>query len=164
MSSTFYVFLINVTITYIMTTKQDKALKNLQENGGNVKRAMLDAGYTAYSANTGAITRSKAYKDLMKQHGVSHEQYFKNIGDAMTATKTFVIGKGDDAFIDERPDHPVRLNANKQAERFLFNDGNTGDDSIKPGSKIDNASVLEAIKRGDKVTLSQAVFNSGDDK
>ncbi len=142
-----------------MTIRQQKAINNIIVNGGKVAKGMRDAGYSeAMVRNSHKLTRSKAFKSaiepLLKQNNVTLDQYIMNIGNAMQADKTVIIGKGDDAFADNVPDHAVRLQGNKQAERFLFK-GDTTD----PASKIDNQAILDAVKRGDTVTLSQAVFN-----
>ena len=42
------------------TLKQQKAIKNMVENGGNVAKAMRDAGYSENTANTPSkLTKSK---------------------------------------------------------------------------------------------------------
>jgi hypothetical protein len=48
------------------TEKQQRALENLVENGGNVSRAMRDAGYSENTAKTPSkLTTSKGYQDLL---------------------------------------------------------------------------------------------------
>lgn len=50
------------------TLKQKKAIANVVENGGNVSRAMMDAGYTPATANTPQkLTESKAWKEIMEE-------------------------------------------------------------------------------------------------
>lgn len=48
------------------TDKQKEALDNLVKNGGNVSRAMIDAGYSPNTAKTPKkLTDSKAYQELL---------------------------------------------------------------------------------------------------
>jgi phage terminase small subunit len=48
------------------THKQRKAIDNLVENGGNVSKAMRDAGYSPETAKTPSkLTKSVAYVELM---------------------------------------------------------------------------------------------------
>lgn len=48
------------------TKKQKKAVDNLVENGGNVSKAMKDAGYSEATAKTPQkLTKSDGYKELM---------------------------------------------------------------------------------------------------
>jgi hypothetical protein len=50
------------------TVKQKKAIANLVENGGNVSRAMIDAGYSPATANTPQkLTESEAFKSIAEQ-------------------------------------------------------------------------------------------------
>ena len=49
--------------------KQKKAVDNLVGNGGNVTKAMLDAGYSVATANTPQkLTESKAFADLLETY------------------------------------------------------------------------------------------------
>lgn len=51
------------------TERQKEAIENVVENGGNVSRAMLDAGYSPNTAKTPQkLTESKAWEELMKEH------------------------------------------------------------------------------------------------
>lgn len=146
-----------------MTSKQAKAIEILSKGNGMipVSKAMKEAGYSPSAVDhPKVLTTSKAFKSvyapLLKKNNVTIKKYIKNVGEAMDASKTVIIGKGEDAFADVVPDYTTRLQGNKQAERFLF------DDKPNPGSTpvvIDNTAILEAIKAGDMVTLQQAIFN-----
>ena len=47
------------------THKQERALQEMVENGGNVTRAMLQAGYSFNTAHTPSkLTRSKAFREF----------------------------------------------------------------------------------------------------
>lgn len=49
--------------------KQQKAIQNAVENGGNVSRAMIDAGYSPATAkNPSKLTHSKAWADVMEAY------------------------------------------------------------------------------------------------
>jgi hypothetical protein len=51
------------------TIKQKRAIKKVAENGGNVSRAMLDAGYSPATAKTPQkLTESKGWEGFMKQY------------------------------------------------------------------------------------------------
>lgn len=51
------------------TEKQKKAISNVVENGGNVSRAMKDAGYSEQTAkNPSKLTDSKAWNELMDKY------------------------------------------------------------------------------------------------
>lgn len=51
------------------TLKQIKAIENVVENGGNVSKAMKDAGYSEATAKTPQkLTESKAWLELMEEH------------------------------------------------------------------------------------------------
>lgn len=51
------------------TIKQKKALNNLVGNGGNITKAMIDAGYSENTANTPQkLTESKGWLELMETH------------------------------------------------------------------------------------------------
>ena len=140
-----------------MTTKQLRATAISVENGGNVSRAMIEAGYSPATAkNPSKLTNSKAYRSIydpiLKKNKVTIDKYIKNIGEAMDASKVTVIGKGDDAFAEVTPDHMTRLAGNKQAERFLFKDSNSNDPASIQG-------LTEAINNNvDEVELTQLVF------
>ncbi|HSX53568.1 MAG TPA: hypothetical protein VLF90_04375 [Patescibacteria group bacterium] len=52
-----------------MTTKQQKAINIAVENGGNVSKAMRDAGYSVSTAkNPNKLTDSKAWKESLNEY------------------------------------------------------------------------------------------------
>ncbi len=86
------------------TKKQLKAIDNLVENGGNVSKAMRDAGYSEMTAKTPQkLTESKAFNELMAE-AITDAKLIKVIDDGLTATKTFAI----DESLVETPDHATR--------------------------------------------------------
>lgn len=70
------------------TEKQKRALKLSLENGGNMSKAMRDAGYTAASAKTPQkLTESKGWQELLDEYlpeemllGVHKEGIFEEDG------------------------------------------------------------------------------------
>lgn len=51
------------------TIKQERAVKNMSENGGNISKAMRDAGYTDVTAATPKkLTNSKGWHELMEKY------------------------------------------------------------------------------------------------
>ena len=54
------------------TAKQKKALENMAENGGNVSKAMRDAGYSPQTAKTPAkLLDSVGFMKLMDEKGLT---------------------------------------------------------------------------------------------
>jgi len=54
------------------TVKQKKALNKIVENGGNVSKAMRDAGYSPATAeNPSKLTDSKGFIELMDELGLT---------------------------------------------------------------------------------------------
>lgn len=86
------------------TKKQLKAIDNLVENGGNVSKAMRDAGYSEMTAKTPQkLTESKAFNELMAE-AITDAKLIKVIDEGLTATKSFAI----DESLVETPDHATR--------------------------------------------------------
>jgi len=133
-----------------MTIKQDNAITNVVENGGNVSKAMIKAGYTPATAkNPSKLTQSKAYKkrmsSIMKSHDITVEQYMMNVGGAMKANK-------QNNFTGEvTVDHQVRLSGNKQAERFLFNEPSES-------KEMGTVQLKELANESDEIKLTELVF------
>ena len=54
------------------TNKQKKAVDKLVENGGNVSKAMKDAGYSEATAKTPQkLTESKGFMELVEEYGLT---------------------------------------------------------------------------------------------
>lgn len=120
------------------TQKQAKALQNIVENGGNVSKAMIDAGYSPATAKTPSkLTRSKSFLKVMEQAGITDEKLSEVIKEGLEANKVIVMGKDSgESFVDITPDHPTRhkfletalkvKGIGKEAEggnTFIFNKG-----------------------------------------
>src|SRR5579859_6381440 len=56
------------------TTKQKRAVANMVENGGNVSKAMRDAGYSPATAKTPKkLTATRGFNDLLAEYGLTEE-------------------------------------------------------------------------------------------
>lgn len=56
------------------TIKQEKAIGKLVENGGNVSKAMKEAGYSEATAkNPSKLTKSKGFEELLDEYGLTEE-------------------------------------------------------------------------------------------
>lgn len=91
------------------TEKQKKAIAKVLENGGNVSKAMKDAGYSAAMAkNPQKLTQSQAFQTYMHEAGVTDQKLVEVLKGGLDATKTIVMGKEEDSFVDIQPDYPTR--------------------------------------------------------
>lgn len=104
-----------------MTVKQQVAVKKVVENGGNVSKAMKDAGYSPATAKTPQkLTQSKAWMQLMEEY-LSDDDLLQKHKEALNAVKPIgaqilidkdgkTISKENEGMI-EVPDQVVRLKA-----------------------------------------------------
>jgi len=92
------------------TTKQQNALANVVGNGGNVTKAMIDAGYSPNTANTPQkLTQSKAFVQYMEEAGVTDTKIVQVLREGLDASKAVVMGKeSSDSFVDVQPDFQTR--------------------------------------------------------
>lgn len=91
------------------TERQKKAIAKVLENGGNVSKAMKESGYSAAMAkNPQKLTQSQAFQKYMEEAGVTDRKLVEVIKDGLNASKTVVMGKEEDSFVDIQPDHPTR--------------------------------------------------------
>lgn len=92
------------------TSKQQKALAKIVENGGNVSKAMRDVGYSANTAKTPQkLTESKAFIEYMEKAGVTDEKLTTVIREGLDASKAVVMGKeSQESFVDVQPDYAIR--------------------------------------------------------
>ncbi len=147
-----------------MSTKlQETATKLLLENPElSISKAMTMAGYSATTAkNPKHLTNSEYYQTamihLLEKHQVTQEQYFRNLGMAMQANHTVMV-EGD-VIETEQPNLSLRLQANKQAERHLFDDTakNPGTNNLPPQNNEEIKEQL-ASKDIDAVELARVTF------
>ncbi len=55
------------------TLRQKKAFDKMVENGGNASKAMRESGYGTTSVNPQKLTKSKGFKQLMDESGLTEE-------------------------------------------------------------------------------------------
>lgn len=78
---------------------------------------MLDAGYSPATAKTPQkLTESEYVQALMAEVGLTDVDGFKLLKEGMESTKTIVMGKEEDSFVDIQPDFPTR---HKYLETFM---------------------------------------------
>lgn len=96
------------------TAKQARALANAVENGGNITKAMIDAGYSPATANNPgeSLTQTKGWEELLEEY-LSDDKLIQVTEEGLAATKaisaltgTSATGKTVD-FVDV-PDFAVR--------------------------------------------------------
>ena len=76
-----------------MTTKQKLAASKLVENGGNIGKAMIAAGYSPATAKTPQkLTQSRGWQALMKKH-FPDTLLAKRHNDLLNKKEYIVIGK-----------------------------------------------------------------------
>lgn len=91
------------------TVRMIKTAEIMVENGGNASQAMLKAGYSAaLASNPQKLTRSETFQALMDKVGVTDDRLAEVLNDGLRASKTVIIGSGEDAFADQVDDHAVR--------------------------------------------------------
>jgi len=79
------------------TNKQKKAIKKLVENGGNISKAMREAGYSKKTSKTPKkLTESKAFVELMEKMGLDDKTLTKQHLNLMNSHRldhmTFPLG------------------------------------------------------------------------
>ncbi len=115
------------------TTKQIKAVNEIITNHSSVKEAMKKAGYAKGSiANTTTnLTKTKGFRELMEQIGISDEKLAQRLNEGLDATKAVVMGvKSEESFVDIQPDYVTR---HKYIETSLKLKGHTID---KPSTNV----------------------------
>lgn len=108
------------------TKKQLKAIDNLVENGGNVSKAMRDAGYSEATANTPQkLTESKGFQELMTT-AITDEKLIKVIDEGLTASKTIVFDESSIEVADHQTRHKFLETALKVKGAFKNSDAGSG--------------------------------------
>jgi len=92
------------------TTRQKMVIKEIVENGGNLSKAMVRAGYSPATAeNPKKVTSSIGFRELIEKMGISDEKLSQVLDDGLGATKAIVMGvKSEESFVDVQPDYLVR--------------------------------------------------------
>lgn len=88
------------------TNKQKKAIKKLVENGGNISKAMREAGYSKKTSKTPKkLTESKAFIELMEKMGLDDKTLTKQHLNLMNSHRldhmTFPLGPIEEEEKDE---------------------------------------------------------------
>lgn len=89
--------------------KQKKAFELAMENGGNISKAMKEAGYAVATAkNPDKLTKSKTWADMMEEY-LPDETLLKVNAEGLQATRAVVMGtKSEESFVDIQPDYAIR--------------------------------------------------------
>ena len=96
----------------------------------------------------------------LRKHGLTATKVIKPIVEALEATRTVVVGSGEEAFADNQPDHATRMRAAQLGIELLGLKNNKEVlDSDEP-SKL----FLDALKTNDEIKLQQIVFNKRDNE
>ena len=92
------------------TIKQKLAFEDLVVNGGNMSEALRKAGYSdAMVKNSHKVSKSKGFKEILIQQGITDEKLAKRLNEGLDATKAIVMGKeSNDSFVDVQPDFAIR--------------------------------------------------------
>lgn len=91
------------------TSRMVKTVAIMAEKGSSYGSAMREAGYSeAVALSPSKITRSEAFQALMEEVGVSDRRIAEVLRDGLGATKTVIIGQGDQAMADQVDDHTTR--------------------------------------------------------
>lgn len=117
-----------------MTIKQHIAMKKIVENGGNVSKAMIEAGYSPKTAeNPQKLTQSKTWQEYLEEY-LPDVKLAKVHSEGLEATKWKMSHTEPD---EEVPDYAVRhkyLDTAYKLKKRLQND--TG------GININEAKIL----------------------
>ena len=88
-----------------MTIRQRNAIRNMVLNGGNARKAMLDAGYSPNTAHSSdKLTKSQGFKEIMEKY-LKDDLLVKKHSEALEATKW------NDFTGEREEDHTTRLKA-----------------------------------------------------
>lgn len=91
---------------------------------GQTQQVAAEIAFPNQTPAAAAVSMSRVLKDANVQeelakafadHGINIDSAVKPIGEALTADRVVIVGKGDDAFADVQPDHSVRLKASGMA-------------------------------------------------
>lgn len=140
-----------------MTTKQDKAIAKIVENGGNISgKELKELGYSeAIVKNPKRVIRSKAVQSelskVLKKKGITLSKALQPVIDALLANKMDKNG-------NIQPDHLIRLAASDRAVKLI--------ELTKPkeAPKENNLrpELAQALLNGDIEEMQRIIFKTGD--
>ena len=148
------------------TIKQKKAIEKIVENGGNVSKGMIDAGYSLNTAKTPQkLTKSKAWVDLMESY-LSDETIAQKHSELLNAT-----GIAHMVFPLDATDEQITAllgEANCQVKRFMHSETQThvwffAADNNARKAALDMAYKLKNKYQGSNVGVAVQI-NFGEDK
>lgn len=61
----------------------------------------------------------EALQSALEKYDLTPDRIIGVVNDAMDASKTVILGNGEESFADQVPDHPVRLKAAGMAAQFM---------------------------------------------
>lgn len=113
------------------TVKQKRAMANLVENGGNVYRAMVDAGYSPATAkNPNKLTDSVTFRSIAEQipDDLLVQVHMEGLAANRVISANITYGDADEKTNDfiEVPDHAVRhkfLDSAYKIKKIMDGDG-----------------------------------------
>jgi hypothetical protein len=108
-----------------LSPTEAKYIKAKVEGKSNTQAALIATRATSVnSAKTlghrlsTKVNVQEALQIALDKHGLTADRIIGVVADGMDATKTVIIGKDEDAFADQVPDHGVRLKAAGMAAQF----------------------------------------------
>jgi phage terminase small subunit len=146
-----------------MTTKQKLAVKNMVENGGNVSKAMRDAGYSVQTAKSPSKLTSSAKVQselaaMLEAKGITLNRTLDIVDDALNAER-------QNQYTGEvSADHNTRLRAAKMVHDLMGigTSPNTKPDPLTPPPTHANPQTSEelakALEQADEIKLNQIIF------
>jgi len=109
-----------------------------------------------------------ALENALQKHKLTLDRTAKVIDEALTADKTVIIGKGDDAFADVVPDHGIRLKAADMLHGLMGikQGASKPTESPDPQTPEQNTAIAKEIRKamdaGDTVKLNQIILEKKD--
>lgn len=128
------------------TFKQKLAASKLVENGGNIGKAMVDAGYSPRTAKTPQkLTNSRGFRSIVKNL-VSDVELVKKHRELLYATKleSFDFGNGRETYV--KPNYRIRLKALDMYYKLLGYYKSSPKTQIDPYANLSNEELLSKAK------------------
>lgn len=122
--------------------KQKKVIKNLVENGGNLKKAIKDAGYADGYAEGQQITGTKTWKELLDEF-LPDEELQKKHKELLEARKA-IIFKGIPMNLTV-PDYDIQAKALDMGYKLKGSYAPEKHQTVNPFEGLDNEELDEQI-------------------